>query len=232
MVSHNPLATENTIVTGRGVAEPGYATTFHTPEHHLPTPLWRSIFAGVFIAFSLLAVLSVLGVAIGATVYRPTTDTRAWGTGAFIWALLSAIIAFGLGGFVAGRTIYGPAKAAPFHGFLVWAVAIPLLGLAAATGLGSLAGASSTNMMWTPSYAQRMDTAQMVSQRTVDANGNVRDANGNVRNIDDEIKADTEKAAWGTFVTLILGLGAATIGGMLGGSGLPKTKTGDTHPTA
>src|SRR6185369_1865364 len=110
---------------------------------------------------------------------------------------------------------------------------IPLLGLAAATGLGSLAGASSTNMMWTPTYAQRMDTAQLVSQRTtIDSNGNVRDANGNVRNIDEEIKSDTMKAAWGTFVTMLLGLGAATVGGMLGGSGLPKTKTGDTHPTA
>jgi hypothetical protein len=139
---------------------------------------------------------------------------------------LSAIIAFGLGGFVAGRTIYGPAKSAPFHGFLVWAVAIPILGLAAATGLGSLAGAASTNMMWTPTYAERMDTARMVSQRTT------VDNNGNVRDVDEQIKSDTMKAAWGTFVTLLLGLGAATIGGMLGGSGLPKTKTGEVHPTA
>jgi len=228
MVSNNPLMTETSVIAGRGLPEPGYATTFPTGEHRLPTPQWRSIFAGVFIAFSLLAVLSVLGIAIGATVYGPTTnnDIRAWGTGAFVWALLSAIIAFGLGGFVAGRTIYGAAKSAPFHGFLVWAVAIPLLGLAAATGLGSLAGAGATNMMWTPAYAERMDTARLVSQRTAE------NANLTSEELNAQIKSDTMKAAWGTYVTLLLGLGAATVGGMLGGAGLPHTKSTEIHPMA
>jgi hypothetical protein len=61
-------------------------------------------------------------------------------------------------------------------------------------------------------------------------NGSARSDNG-VRDIDAEIKADTMKAAWGTFVTLLLGAGAAVVGGLLASSGLPKTKSVEAHTT-
>jgi hypothetical protein len=224
MVSNNPLmTTESPIATSnRGMTEPVHTFTGGTTEPRLPTPQWRSIFAGVFVALSMLAVLSILGVAIGATAYGYSTDTRFWGAGAVAWALLSAIVAFGLGGFIAGRIIWGPMKSAPFHGFLVWAVTIPILGLAAATGLGSLSAGASTNMMWTPTYAERMDTGRLVTQ---DLNRNdLRDTNDTARSAQEEVREATMKAAWGTFITLLLGMGAATLGGLLGGKGLPKEK--------
>src|SRR5918997_1682768 len=59
---------------------------------------WGPIIAGVLTAIATLLILTVLGLAIGASALEPREVGESLGVGAAIWGALSAIIAFFLGG--------------------------------------------------------------------------------------------------------------------------------------
>ena len=105
---------------------------------------WGPIWAGLVVAISSFLLLSLLVLVIGVQTIESgdVDEAQTAQTGAIITAGL-ALLAFLLGGIVAGRTSGVPGRAAGFlNGFLVWAVGIVLIiTLTVFGGLGELFGA-------------------------------------------------------------------------------------------
>jgi hypothetical protein len=204
--------------TGEGTvyrAEPRYAATPVVEE----TPVierygtytgrrdkirWGPILAGLATVITSMLVLTVLGLAIGLSAFDPDDDGV--GTAAAIWSALSALVSFFLGGWVAGKTasVHGDDNAL-LNGFMVGASALALLLLLTGMGLGNLLGGIGSNIADiarlsgdTVSGVDPNTAAQNVRQGAVDAYDEARDA------------------AWGTLAGLVLALGAATLGGLVG----------------
>ena len=70
--------------------------------------------------FATLALLSLIGSAIGFGVVEPTSNDplAGVGTGVLIWTVITMILAFLAGGFVAG---VASRRVGVLHGFLTWA---------------------------------------------------------------------------------------------------------------
>src|SRR5438093_9912558 len=108
---------------------------------------WGPIIAGFLTALTTMALLNLLGLAIGATSINagqaatqgtPVAET---GMNSLIWAAVSGIIAFLLGGFIAGRTAGTYDRGwGMLNGMLCFMVAIPFTLWMATTGLGAIAG--------------------------------------------------------------------------------------------
>ena len=208
---------------------------------------WGPIIAGLFAALSTLAVLTVLGIAVAGSSYDPGDNARNFGIGAGIWGAISALIAFFIGGWLAARSAaISDRSNGLLNGAMVWVVAIPLMlymlmggigslfrtaGSAVATGTqaaASAAGAASTD----PVNRQRMeDQAQTASARM---EATTQQAQQKMQEItrpenQEKVATGTAKGAWGTLVSLLLGLAAAAVGGMVGSRGghHHHTRTGD-----
>ena len=89
---------------------------------------WGPILAGTFAALTALAVLNTLGTAIGLSKWDPGDDARRFAIGAGVWGVISLLLSFGIGGFLAGRSeaLRGRGNGM-LNGFMVAAVGIPLL---------------------------------------------------------------------------------------------------------
>lgn len=104
---------------------------------------WGPIWAGLLTAMAVFVLLSAAAVAIGAQAVESGADTEAAGLAGGIASAVIALIAFFVGGYVAGRSAavmrrgYGA-----LNGFLVWALGVALIVALAAFGLGSLFGAA------------------------------------------------------------------------------------------
>lgn len=82
--------------------------------------------------FATLALLSLIGSAIGFGVVEPTSNDplAGVGTGVLIWTVITMILAFLAGGFVAG---VASRRFGVLHGFLTWATSVLLLVVMLAT---------------------------------------------------------------------------------------------------
>lgn len=82
--------------------------------------------------FATLALLSLIGSAIGFGVVEPTSNDplAGVGTGVLIWTVITMILAFLAGGFVAG---VASRRVGVLHGFLTWATSVLLLVVMLAT---------------------------------------------------------------------------------------------------
>lgn len=87
---------------------------------------WGAIFAGVVVSIAVLAILAVIGLAIGFSIVEVGEDSPMNGalTTTGIWQFVAQIVALGIGGYVTAR-LAGllPKGAAILHGAVVWAVA-------------------------------------------------------------------------------------------------------------
>lgn len=184
---------------------------------------WGPIIAGLFAALSTLAVLGVLGAAIGFSAYDVGDNSRNFGIGAGIWGAVSALIAFAVGGWLAARSasIKGEGNGV-LNGAMVWVVAVPVLtyALVGATGAvvrpavnaGATAAANTaanvaSNDPNAPSTENLADRAQQASDRLT------RQVTGN----DIQRGANTAaRASWITLISLLLSLAAAAFGGYVG----------------
>lgn len=179
---------------------------------------WGPILAGLATALTSLLILSLLGLAFGLTVVNagtaaaqgtPPPDT---GRNSAIWGAVSALIAFFLGGLVAGKTaaVFGRGWGA-LNGALVFLAGVPIILLLAGMGLGSVLG---TLGNFAGSLNADPGTAQQAAQGAADQ---ARQATQNVQPIDVARAAEgARNAAWGTLLGMVLGLGASAAGGMLG----------------
>jgi hypothetical protein len=206
---------------------------------------WGPILAGLFTALSTLVVLSVLGAAVAGTAYDPADRARTYGIGAGIWGMASMLLAFLIGGMVAARTaaVRGHHNGV-LNGAMVWAVAIPLviyLISAAIGAAGRTAGAVAQTGAVAANAAAQVDQSTVDKTTPESARQQADQAAGKVKGaIDDATKSpqaqpaaaakravadpvNQERAAdavawgaWSTLAALLLSLGAAALGGLMG----------------
>lgn len=175
---------------------------------------WGPIMAGLVTALTSLLLLSLLGLAIGLTVVN-AGDAAAQGgapeglgRNSAIWGAISGLIAFFLGGWVAGHSsaVFDRGWGA-LNGALVFLVAVPVILWLASMGLGTVLGsignlAGSLN----PDPGTVQNVANQASQAAQNAQPvDVARAASNARN-----------TAWGTLLGMVLALGASAAGGMSG----------------
>lgn len=89
---------------------------------------WSAIVAGTVAALGTQLILTLIGAGIGAVAISPGSDnTRGFGAGALIWLILSGIISFGVGGYIAGYISgFTRTSGGAIHGMLAWALAAAL----------------------------------------------------------------------------------------------------------
>ena len=118
----------------------------HRPDGARSRIAWSAIFAGVVLVFSVELLLNALGAGVGLGLVTPVTGgtptAGSFGAGAGLWLVVSTIIAFVVGGFVAGRLAGAPSRFdGVLHGLVVWGLTLlmVLYFLGAAAG-GILSG--------------------------------------------------------------------------------------------
>jgi hypothetical protein len=115
---------------------------------------WAAVIGGAFVAAAMALILLSLGTGLGLSSVSPWANSGASpgaiGAAAIIWLIVAQILAFGLGGYVAGRLrvrwatvhndeVYFRDTA---HGLLVWSVAAVVTAGVLATAAADMAGAA------------------------------------------------------------------------------------------
>jgi len=176
---------------------------------------WGPIVAGLLSAIASMLVLTVLGVAIGASAFEPRSSGETIGTSAAIWGAVSAIVSFFIGGWVAAKTAaVGGHFAGLMNGLMVGAAGLALILYLTGSGLGNLFGTIGANIGDIATVAQDEAEQQGVTadEAQSEADAAAADLEATARGSFDEI----EDAAWGTLGGLVLALGAAGLGGLVG----------------
>ena len=190
---------------------------------------WGPIIAGVVTAFAVLLFLSVLGLALGISTLGGD-DPQTWGTAAGIWGGLSLLVAFFVGGWMAARAAATLSESdGPLNGFVTGAATLLLLLWLATTALTGALGffASTVSNIAGAAGPAAMEAVEQgaVPPETQQA------AEEAAENPEAAVPAEVEQAAqqagetaseaagpgaWGTTIAIILAIGAATLGGMVG----------------
>ena len=118
----------------------------HRPDGARSRIAWSAIFAGVILVFSVELLLNALGAGVGLGMVTPMTggtpSSGSFGVGAGLWLVISTVVAFVVGGFVASRLAGAPSRFdGVLHGLVVWGLTLlmVLYFLGAAAG-GILSG--------------------------------------------------------------------------------------------
>jgi hypothetical protein len=155
---------------------------------------WGPILAGLATTIGSMVLLTVLGIALGASAMDrnlPGEDLDTWGA---IWGIGSAILAFFLGGLVAAKSAaVGGQGTGMLNGLMVGMAAIALTLILAATGLGDLLGTLGAGIDDVIAAVPVADAAE-----------------------GDVTFEQLEDDAWWILLALALPLVAATIGGWVG----------------
>jgi hypothetical protein len=198
---------------------------------------WGPVIAGLFAALATLATLTVLGLAIGLSSYNTGDQASTFGIGAGIWGAISALIAFGVGGWLAGRTaaIRGTGSGI-LNGAMVWFVAVPLLVYLLGSGIGALArtaGNVAGTAVQTAGSAAGAAAGQAADNPAAQATAQAGAANIGTaaQAIGDQVTPQRVEsaantagiAAWGTLLSLGLAAAAPIAGGYLGARRQPTT---------
>jgi hypothetical protein len=170
----------------------------------------------VLTTITTMLILTVLGLAIGASALEPRDAGETMGTAAAVWGIVSAIIAFFLGGWVAAETAaVAGAGSGLVNGLMVGAAVITLVLWMTGTGVSALIGTLGSNI------GDIVNVAQDEGVTTTDAQQQAEQAQQEVEEQLDQVDAnqafDTVRdAAWGTLAGLVVPLVAAGAGGLLG----------------
>ncbi|HVS72570.1 MAG TPA: hypothetical protein VHQ47_15040 [Phycisphaerae bacterium] len=144
---------------------------------------WGAVIAGAIAAISLLVLSSSLAYACGV----PGYSGGAYGWGSGIWAVVTAIIAYFIGGAVVSYlSPVSELRTGAVHGFLGWALSLPLLLLLSTTAVGFARTLIASD-------ALRMTVQPAMNEPT---------------------HASLTGAAWGSFIALACGLIFAILGGV------------------
>lgn len=122
------------------VEHPGHES--HTLASAINRVSWGAIFAGAVVAVVTQIALSLMGLGLGLGAFDPATsdDTiRGLGIGAGIWLLLSTIVSFYTGGYVAGRMAGLPKRNdGMLHGIVTWGLVSLFTVYLASSAIGSV----------------------------------------------------------------------------------------------
>ncbi|HKR84884.1 MAG TPA: hypothetical protein VJS37_11955 [Terriglobales bacterium] len=118
---------------------------------------WGAIIGGVVAAVSILLLLNLLGIGIGASTIDPMEGDqpgKGMAIGAGIWFILSFLVALAIGGWTSGRLTGVPdRKDGMLHGFITWGVTTMILVWALTTAMGGLIGGATSLLGHTASLA-------------------------------------------------------------------------------
>lgn len=238
----SPTSETTHMGTGRGMTGDVIAPDVHT-NIAIATPKdsvrWGPIFAGLVTALSTLVLLSVLGVAVAGSSFDPGDRLQTFGQAAGWWGGISALVAFFCGGLISARTaaVRGTGNGV-FQGAMVWLVAIPLLmylisgvvssAARTAGAMANTAAQSAAAAANTPQGQQAANQAQgqlpSSDQVQQQAQQTAQQAQQAVQDPQNQKKAAdaTAKTAWGTLVSMLLGLAAAAVGGLVGARSMDR----------
>ena len=121
-------------------------------EATIPFLQWTPVVAGAFVAAAISVILIAFGAAIGLSIVSSSPTWRdaspALAVASGLYLLLTALVSFGFGGYLAGRlrerwTASAHTDVVEFrdgtHGLLAWAIAVVITGLVAAASAASIA---------------------------------------------------------------------------------------------
>lgn len=174
------------------------------------------IVAGVLTAIATLLILTVLGLAIGASALEPRDVGEGIGAAAAIWGIVSALIAFFLGGWVAAKTAaVAGAGSGMINGLMVGAAILVIILWLTGSGVSAIVGTIGSNIGDITTVVQEeTGSTEQAAQEAEEVQADVEEQ---VDQIDPASAFDTAKdAAWGTLAGLVLPLVAAGAGGLLG----------------
>jgi hypothetical protein len=156
------------------LAEESEVVTVAPPASFLQ---WTPVVAGAFVASAVSLILIAFGTTLGMSIsswspsWRDTSSALALASGLYL--LVTALVSFGFGGYVAGRLRerWDPSASREIvdfrdgmHGIVSWALAVIITGLVAATSAATIAskavpsGTSTTSAAGEPLVAYELDT--------------------------------------------------------------------------
>jgi hypothetical protein len=158
---------------------------------------WGPVLAGTAATLTSMLVFSALGLAIGASAFKPGTDLTDWSTRAGDYGIAAALVAFLFGGWIAARSAaVSGTFAGLINGSVAGAVSLMTLVWLSTTGLANLVGFLGANLG---------NVAAFVGSNPI--------ANATTTSVSFD---DVKKGAWITLAVLVATLVAAAIGGWLG----------------
>jgi len=207
---------------------------------------WGPVVAGVLAALVVFLLLTILGIALGASVLDPANTAGDIGTWAAVWGAISAIVSFLIGGWIAARAaVIEGTFAGLLNGLSVGIAGLLLIIWLTASGLGNLFGTIGSTVTSVLNVAASVAPAagNAVNVNPQQAGNQVEQATGvDVNNpqaaataVVGEVQQATEQAqstlqqadnpqtfeavrngAFGTFIILLVPLIASAVGGWLG----------------
>jgi hypothetical protein len=161
---------------------------------------WKPVVAGALAGFAMMIVLTTLGAALGIAAGDAADggDSRAVGTAAGVWWLLTALAAGVFGGWVIARTARRDLDYDPvIYGVLAWVIGTIILLFLLAVGVGSMLGGLGGGL------------GAAVAERGASGVGGSPADTARVA----ETAANVGKgAAWGLLLSQILGIGGSIFG--------------------
>jgi hypothetical protein len=207
---------------------------------------WGPIVAGVLTAIVLFLLLTILGLALGASVLDPANTAGEIGTWAAVWGAITAIVSFLIGGWIATRSaVIEGTFAGLLNGLCVGIAGLLLIIWLTASGLGNLFGTIGSTVGSVLNVAASVAPAagdaanvnpEQAGNQVEEATGiDVDDPQaaatavaGQVEQVTEQAQATLQEAdnpqtfeavrngAFGTFIILLVPLIASAIGGWLG----------------
>ena len=167
---------------------------------------WAAVLTGLVVTLVTMALLRVLGLAIGFTTITPGDIAGTLGSGTGVWGAISILIALVVGGWAAARTAAVPGRAnGALNGAMVWVATTLLVFALRGSGLATLAAVAG-DIVTTGIQLAALLTGQAVANAP-------------------ELFYAGSIAAWGTLLLLLLGFVAATLGGLLGARSITDLMT-------
>ena len=105
---------------------------------------WSAIIAGTLTALVCQLVLNLLGLGIGLSTVDPNgggAGAKALSIGAGLWIVITAIVTYAIGGYIAGRLAGKPLRStAGYHGLVTWALTTVVVIVLLTSAVGSIVG--------------------------------------------------------------------------------------------
>jgi len=189
---------------------------------------WGAILAGVMTSVAVYFLLSILGIAIGASVIYRTGDPTNLNIGAPIWGIITLVLALFCGGWVSSQCTVGENKTeSVIYGVVLWGAMFTMLAWLMATGLrvgfvdlmslaGTVQSTSTTGNEWRVQALRNDGFSDADIQHFREANPSMfsDDLQSTVQHYAQDPR--TVNAAWWTFGGILLSMLAAISGAVTG----------------
>jgi ABC-type transport system involved in multi-copper enzyme maturation permease subunit len=191
---------------------------------------WGAILAGATIAIASYLLLTLLGSAIGLSVYDSVDDdTLGWV--AVTWAIVASALALFLGGWVTSLCTAGETKReAVMYGVITWGVVLALVlwlvangvgaGMDAMMGVAQVAASAPDNDEWVAAARRAGVSDETIRQWQQSLQNAPAQANQAAEDpaTREAVRDTAQKATWGALAGMVLSL-VASVGGALVGAG-------------